>query len=347
MWANRSKIWRYGFIALAWLFCSVPPIDGFYARAASTETVERAKKEGNLVWYTGMGSSEANVFAAEFKKKYPFVKTDIFRSSGEKVLTRFSIESRANTHRADVFQASIVQVYQAKNQGLLKKYLSEESRIYPEGMKDSQGAWNAFYLITYVIGYNTALVSPKDVPASYEDLLDPKWRGTIGLETEEYQWFYHLLQIMGQEKGMRFMSALAKQEPQLRSGHTLLAQLVAAGEFTVAVVLYGNRVEEMIGKGAPIDWVRFKGPTITAFNAISIAEKAPHPNAAKLFYDFALSREGQQILRSFKRIPARPDVLPDPPRLTEGLNLYPARPEGMIEKYSETVSAFDKIFKER
>lgn len=322
-------------------------INRFDALAASSETIEAAKKEGSLVWYTGMGSSEANAFAAEFRKKYPFLKTEIFRSSGENVLTRFSIESRANTHRADIFQASIVQVYQAKNQGLLKRYVSEESRVYPEGMKDAQGAWNAFYLITYVIGYNTGLVSPKEAPASYEDLLNPKWRGKIGLETEEYQWFYHMLQIMGQEKGMRYMRALAKQEPQLRSGHTLLAQLVAAGEFTVAVVLYGNRVEEMIGMGAPIEWVRFQGPTITAFNAISIAEKAPHPNAARLFYDFALSKEGQQVLRSFKRIPARPDVFPDPPRLTEGLNLYPARPEGLIENYSETVAQFDKIFKSR
>lgn len=344
---RRRKFWHRSFVALAVIFCLVGSIRVGEALAASPEIIEGAKKEGKLVWYTGMGSSEANVVAAEFQKKYPFIKAEIFRSSGEKLLTRFMIESRTQTHRADIFQASIVQVYQLLNQNLLKSYVSEERRIFPDGFKDQKGFWTAFYLVTYVIGYNTQLITEKEAPKGYEDLLQPKWRGRIGLETEEYQWFYHMLQIMGQDKGLAYMKSLAKQSPQLRNGHTLLAQLVAAGEFALTVVLYGHRVEEMIGNGAPLQWVRLRGPTITAFNAISVAENAPHPNAAKLFYDFAISKEGQQILRRFNRIPARPDVAPNPPRLTEGLNLYPARPEGMIEKYSETVAAFDKIFHQR
>ena len=111
----------------------------------------------------------------------------------------------------------------------------------------------------------------------------------------------------------------------------------------LATVVYSNRVERMKASGAPIDWVRFKGPTITAINAIGIPEKAPHPNSAKLFVDFALSKEGQNLLRGLRRIPARPDVFPDPPTLTEGLNLYPARPEGMIENYNDTVARFNAI----
>jgi iron(III) transport system substrate-binding protein len=112
----------------------------------------------------------------------------------------------------------------------------------------------------------------------------------------------------------------------------------------MATVVYSNRVERMKATGAPIDWVRFRGPTITAINAIAIPEKAPHPNAARLFVDFVLSKEGQTLLRALRRIPARPDVLPDPPSLTKGLNLYPARPEGMIENYNQTVTLFDEIF---
>lgn len=312
--------------------------------AGRQEVVEAAKKEGRLVLYTGMDTVEANLYANEFSKKYPFIKTEIFRSSGEKVQARFLIEHRANVHSADIFQTSIVQVYQLKNSGLLAKYVSEEASIYPEGFKDPQGHWTAFYQIPYVIGYNTHMVAAKDAPTSYEDLLRPRWKGLIALETEEYQWFYHLIQIMGKDKGLDFMRKLAGQNLQMRKGHTLLAQLVAAGEVALATVVYSNRVERMKASGAPIDWVRFRGPTITALNAISIPQKAPHPNAAKLFVDFALSREGQNLLRGLRRIPARPDVLPDPPSLTNGLNLYPARPEGMIEKYNETVARFDEIF---
>lgn len=306
--------------------------------------VEAAKREGRLVLYTGMETDEASLFTKEFAKKYPFIKPEIFRSSGEKVQARFIVEHRANSHFADVFQTSIVQVYQLKNAGMLARYVSEEAPAYADGFKDPQGYWTAFYQIPYVIGYNTKMVTPKDVPASYEDLLNPKWKGLISLETEEYQWFYHALQLMGRDKGLDFMKKFAGQNLQMRKGHTLLAQLVAAGESAIATVVYSNRVERMKATGAPIDWVRFKGPTISAINAIAIPDKAPHGNAARLFVDFVLSREGQNLLRGLRRIPARPDVTPDPPSLTQGLKLYPARPEGMIENFNDTVARFEEIF---
>jgi len=306
--------------------------------------VQGAKKEGRLVLYTGMDTEEASLYTKEFSKKYPFIRTEVFRSSGEKVQAKFLVEHRANIHTADIFQASVIQVYQLKSLKLLARYVADEAGAYPDGFKDPHGQWTACYQIPYVIGYNTRLVMPKDVPASYEDLLHPRWRGLIALETEEYQWFYHWMQILGPDKGLDFMKKFATQNLQMRAGHTLLAQLVAAGEVALATVVYSNRVERMKASGAPIDWVRFKGPTITAINAIAIPERAPHPNAARLFVDFVLSKEGQNLLRGLRRIPARPDVLPDPPTLTKGLNLYPARPEGLIESYNETVARFDEVF---
>jgi iron(III) transport system substrate-binding protein len=338
---RRMLCWRMG-ILVALVLLSARAV---LAASAGRERVRQdAQKEGRLVLYTGMETDEANLFLAEFAKKYPFIKTDLFRSSGEKIQTKFLVEHRANTHIADVFQTSIVQVYQLRNLKLLAAYISEETAAYPQGFKDPQGYWTAFYQIPYVIGYNTRLVAAKDAPASYEDLLQPRWKGWIALETAEYQWFYHWMQILWRDKGVDFMKRFAGQNLQMRAGHTLLAQLVAAGEATLATVVYSNRVERMKASGAPIDWVRFKGPTITAINAVSIPARAPHPNAARLFIDFVLSKEGQSLLRGLRRIPARPDVAPDPPALTQGLNLYPARPEGMIESYNETVALFDEIF---
>src|SRR5215475_7720671 len=189
------------------------------AAADRDKLLDGAKKEGRLVLYTGMETDEAGQFTREFTKKYPFVKTDIFRSSGEKVQARFIVEHRANTHMADVFQTSIIQVYQLKNSGMLARYVSEEAPAYPDGFKDPQGHWTAFYQIPYVIGYNTRQVGAKDIPTSYEDLLNPKWKGLISLETEEYQWFYHVLQMMGREKGLDFMKKFAAQNLQMRKGH--------------------------------------------------------------------------------------------------------------------------------
>jgi len=342
--ACPTNLFARSAVALLFVMLAIGNNRVYGAAGAHERILEGAKREGHLVLYTGMDTDEANLYAKEFTKQYPFIKAEIFRSSGEKVQTRFLVEHRANIHNADIFQTSIVQVYQLKNAGLLSKYVSEESHVYPGSFKDAQGYWTAFYLIPYVIGYNTRLVAAKDAPTSYDDLLQPKWKGEIGLESEEYQWFYHLLQIMGKEKGFEYMRKLAGQNLQMRTGHSLLADLVAAGEMKLAVVVYANRVERMKNSGAPVDWVRFKGPTITVLNAISIPEKAPHPNAAKLFVDFVLSKDGQSLLRGLRRIPARPDVLPDPPSLTKGLNLYAARPEGMIENYNETVARFDEIF---
>jgi iron(III) transport system substrate-binding protein len=337
-----------GLCAAGLVICFVVPLLGQSVAGAASEdrqmVLARAKQQGKLVLYTGMDTEEANQYAREFTRHYPFIKTDIFRASGETVQERFLVEHRANVHSADIFQTSIVQVYQLKNAGLLGKYISPESTAYNEGFKDPQGYWNAFYLIPYVIGYNTRIIAAKDAPGSYEDLLNPKWKGLIGLETEEYQWFYHLLQIMGKEKGLDYMRRLARQDLQMRKGHTLLAQLVAAGEMAIVVVVYSNRVERMKISGAPIDWVRFKRPTITAINAIAIPEKASHPDTARLFVDFVLSREGQGLLRGLRRIPARADVFSDPPSLTQGLNLYAARPEGMVENYNDTVARFDEVF---
>lgn len=331
-------------IRLVFVLVLLQPHFAIGASAERERVLEGAKKEGRLMLYAGMDTDEARLLTGEFAKRYPFIKSEIFRSSGEKIQQRFLVEHRANTHAADVFQASIIQVYQLRNLKLLARYTSDEAAGYRDGFKDPQGYWTALYQIPYVIGYNTRLVPPKDAPASYEDLLNPRWKGWIALETEEYQWFYHWMQILGPDKGLDFMKKFAGQNLQMRSGHTLLAQLVAAGEVALATVVYSNRVERMKASGAPIDWVRFKGPTISAINAISIPDKAPHPNAAKLFVDFTLSSEGQNLLRGLRRIPARPDVLPDPPSLTKGLTLYPARPEGMIENYNDTVARFNEIF---
>jgi len=342
---RRSFVNTVALIVVSFISLSTSRIDAAHGAAAERDKLlEGAKKEGRLVLYTGMETDEASQFTKEFTRKYPFIKTDLFRSSGEKVQARFIVEQRAGTHFADIFQTSIVQVYQLKNAGMLARYVSEEASALGEGFKDPQGHWSAFYQIPYVIGYNTRQVAAKDAPADYQDLLHPKWKGQISLETEEYQWFYHVVQLMGRDKGLDFMRKFAAQNPQMRKGHTLLAQLVAAGESALATVVYSNRVERMKASGAPIDWVRFKGPTITAINAISIPDKAPHPNAARLFVDFALSREGQGLLRAQRRVPARADVSPDPPSLTQGLKLYPARPEGMIENYNDTVARFDEIF---
>src|SRR5262245_21812709 len=125
----RTTMWRTVcryFCLLLWVvlwFCTL----AVGASADGPQVFEGAKREGRLVLYTGMDVEEASQSTKEFTKKYPFIKAEVFRSSGERVQARFLVEHRANVHNVDVFQTSIVQVYQLKNAGLLAKYVSEES----------------------------------------------------------------------------------------------------------------------------------------------------------------------------------------------------------------------------
>lgn len=146
------------------------------------------------------------------------------------------------------------------------------------------------------------------------------------MEDERYRWFAYTLDKLGEEKGLGFMKRLAARKLSFRHGDTLIAQLLAAGEFSICVVCYGYRIELMKSKGAPVDW-NADEPVTASGSTISLAKQAPHPNAAKLLVDFILSKEGQTILASFFTVPARGDVRPLAPRLIQGLRMHPIKVE--------------------
>ena len=309
----------------------------------SAALIEGAKKEGKVVYYTGMTlNPDVVTLVRDFETKYPFLKVIVLRMSGENLLTKALLEASAKRLQADIFQASIVEVSHMKEKKLLRKYIGPESQAYGTKFRDPEGFWNATYILPYVITYNTKLVPKQDAPKTYEDLLNPKWKGKIGIESQELQWFFHLLKIMGREKGVAYMKQLATQNLSFRSGHPLLNTLCASGEIPIVVVGYLNEVEVLKSQGASIDWVNFGAlPTITAINAISLVATAPHPNAAKLFYNFAISHEGARALKKSLRIPARQDE--QPPDFG-GMNLYPAFPDELLANYKQVVKEWEEIF---
>jgi len=158
-------------------------------------------------------------------------------------------------------------------------------------------------LTLYVLAYNTKLVAAADVPKTYEDLLDPKWSGKVGLETADVAWFAAVAKGMGEERGLAFFRKFAAARPSLRSGHTLMAELVAAGDMAMAVDAHVQGIARLKDKGAPIEWKALQ-PAFGQPSSVGVAKRAPHPNAAQLFADFVLSREGQEIIKSRNRVPS-------------------------------------------
>ena len=97
-------------------------------------------------------------------------------------------------------------------------------------------------VLTSDMAYNTKLVKKGEAPKSYQDLLLPAWKGKIGMEYDMAELFAALISIWGKDRTVNYFNALKKQEPSRRRGRSLLGQLLAAGEFPVALGFYGYRV---------------------------------------------------------------------------------------------------------
>ncbi len=284
-------------------------------RANTHETlIEGAKKEGSLVLYTSMTVEQAQKLNDAFRVKYPFLQIQMFRAVGERLLTKIMTETQAGRFDFDVVQSAETQAYFLKKRNLLAKYLSPELKNLQPGFFDSDGFWAAIYMMPNVIGYNTRMIKRSEVPVSDEDLLNPKWRGKIGMDHTKPEWFSWKLKRLGQEKGLAYMKRLGTHEFKLYSGLTIITGLLAAGEFPLVLNTYIHNAEDAKRKGAPVDWLA-QDPVFTKFQPIGVAAKAPHPNAAKLFVDFMLSEEGQRIIASFGRVPTRRAV----PTTVQGL----------------------------
>jgi iron(III) transport system substrate-binding protein len=269
--------------------------------------VEGAKKEGALVVYTSMTVDQMQKILDAFKARYPFIRTNMFRAVGERLLTKIMTEAQAGKHDFDIVQSAESQAYFLKKKNLLQKYISPETRNIEKPFFDPQGYWTAVYIMPNVIAYNTRMVKRDEVPKTDEDLLNPKWKGKLGMDHTKPEWFAWKLKRMGEEKGLAYMKRLGAQEFQLYAGLSVITNLLVAGEFPLVLNTYLHNVEEVKRRGAPVDWI-VQEPVFTKFQPLGIGSKAPHPNAAKLFSDFVLSEEGQKIIASFGRVPTRRGV---------------------------------------
>jgi len=226
---------------------------------------------------------------------------------------------------------------------LLAPYKSPEARNFIADFVNPNGYWSAVYVNYRAVGYNPKLVAEKDAPKQWEDLLDAKWKGKISLEEEDYVWYGGLAKFWGKEKAQKMMRALAKQDIQWRKGHTLISQLIAAGEFPLGVI-YAHRIEEMKQRGAPVEWVNTVDPVVATLNGAGLSSKAPHPNTARLFIDFLLSKPAQQRLRALRRIPARSDVEPLSPKMDQSKLKLAIALRDSVEEYNTGIKEFREIF---
>ena len=264
--------------------------------------LEGAKKEKQVTVYTSLNLKDSVPITQAFEKKYG-VKVELWRSSSEKVLQRALTEARAGRFSVDAFELNGPEMEALYREGLLEQFYSPHFKSLPPAAFPKHRHYAADRFNFFTIAYNTKLVKPEEVPNRYEDLLNPRWVGKIGIEGSDDDWFASIVKHMGEQKGLDFFRKLAQMKPQVRTGHTLLAELVAAGEIPLVATIYNHNAERLLVNGAPIKW-KALDPTFGRPNAVAVAKRTERPHAALLFVDFMLSPEGQNLIKQRNRVPA-------------------------------------------
>lgn len=280
---------------------------GAAQRRAALE--EGARKEGEVVWYTSMSLTDFPKIVGAFEKAVPYVKVRANRLSQTSVMPKIETEARAGMFAVDVVGSAPMEMWQLKQKNFSAAYLSPELKAFPAGSYDPQGFWSSTEVTPLVLAFNTKLVAPEEAPRTYQDLLQPKWKGRMNFGSDEYAWFSVILDGMGKAKGLEFMKALARQQLHIPGGSSIMrVQLMLAGESAIAVAARGRRVTELKEKGAPINY-HLLDPYPAEPTSLALMRRAAHPHAAILFIDWMLSEEGQTVLaQQIPRITLRKGV---------------------------------------
>jgi iron(III) transport system substrate-binding protein len=293
-----------------------------YAGADRNEKlVSGAKKEGTVNVYTSETLEDIAVLSAAFQKKY------------EDILQRAVVEARGGRFDADAFETGATSMESLDREQLLQQVSSPAfADLAPQAIRPDR-QWIGTRYNIFVAAYNTGLIAKTDLPKTYDDLTDPKWKGKLGIETDDSDWFGVVVDALGEQRGLKlFRDIVATNGMSVRKGHTLLANLVVSGEVPLALGTYVYRVAQMKQRDAPIDWVAIP-PVIARFEGAGVARHAPHPYAAMLYLDFMLT-DAQDILAKRDFYPANIKIKPMPTDMTLTF-LDPAQALDQNEKWSK------------
>lgn len=301
--------------------------------------IEGAKKEGNLSIYTSAQSDDMGPLVAGFEKKYG-VKASVWRAGSEKVLQRAVTEARGNRHTVDIVETNGPELESLHREKIFQAVKSPlHASLIPAALRP-HGEWVGTRLNVFVQAYNTKLVKKEELPKTWEDLQNPRWKGRLGIEAEDQDWLAGVASDIGEARGVKvFKDIVAANGISVRKGHTLLTQLVVSGEIPFALTVYNYKAEQLKQKGASIDWLSI-GPAIARPNGVGVARTAPNPHAAILFYDYELSEEGQRILAGRDFVPTNTKV--ETPFSKLPMKFVDARM--MLDEYEKWTKLYEEIF---
>lgn len=314
--------------------------------------IEGAKKEGKVSFYTGLIVDQVvRPVKDAFEKEYPFLQVEFFRGNADRLAQKMLAEYQAKRYEVDIVSGSSAATI-LQRAGVMQRFYSPPIAEYPSELKDPNGFWGSTNVYFMTLGYNTKMVKANELPKTYEDLLNPRWKGQMMWSTSRGsgapQFIGNIFLTMGQEAGKAYLQKLKQQNiAKSTASARQILDLVIAGEYPMAIQIFNHHAYISKAAGAPVDWQPLE-PVTATINSIGLAKNAPHPHAAMLFLDFVLSKKGQKVFQAANYLPAHPEI----PALQADLKPGGGRfkkvnylsPEILFDKSNEWSDYFDKEF---
>ena len=313
-------------------------IDKLSGEARLRALVEGAKKEGEVLVYHSTQTSDLKPVFDAFTAKYG-VKVTNWRSSSENVVQRVVSATRAGKTDVDLIENNSPEQEALRRENLLRRMSSPHFADMRPGTLGEHHTYATTTIDVFTAAYNTERVKKEELPKTYQDLLDPRWKDRLGMESEDQNWFNVLLKETGRDKSLAMWKEIvAKNGMSMRKGHTLLANMVQSGEVPIGLTTYGYKPMQLKAQGGKIDWIVLQ-PAIGQLHAVAVHVKAPHPHAAALLYDFFLG-EGQSIL-------AKSYFTPSSRKVASPLGDMPIKyidPAAALDNQEQWLKTFEEVF---
>jgi iron(III) transport system substrate-binding protein len=308
--------------------------------------VKEAKKEGRLTLYTSFTDDVAGHVAAAFTKQFG-VKVDLFRGGSETVLQRVLQEAGAGKTGNDVVETNFLEMATMAGKGYLAKFQGPAlNAVQPAGKFDD---WTATRFNIMLPAWNKNVIKAGQEPKSWEDLADPRFKGKLTMEISDDDWYENVTQYWlkhgkSQADADRLWKGIAANAKVVK-GHTVMGQLLSAGQTGVDAMNYSYLVQKDIDKGAPVAYRGADGvahtPAFPRPNGVGMMKDARHPAAAILFYDWLLT-EGQQVLVKDGLTPST--KVPGDHSL-DGITLFPYDVDGLVKDEKSWSQKYDALLR--
>ena len=311
---------------------------GYEGADRADKVLAAAKKEGKLTLYTAFRPQDLQALLDPFEKKTG-IKITHWRSGATNVLQRVIKEGAGERHEVDAILIPSSEMEALRREKLLQPVKSPYFKDLMPAAMPAHREWAPVLLNVLVPTYNTALIKKEDLPKTYQDLLDPKWKGKLGVESKLDEWYMSIVMSMGEEKGTKFFNELsARNGLSARLGMSLINNLVISGEVPLALAVYRDLPEKAKRKGAAIDWFVLDPVVAQAF-VVAIAKGSPRPNAALLFHDYLLAPETQQLLASLDFHSVNTKVQPP----SAGMRIQLVDPVFAVDNAEKATKAFEDM----